>query len=278
MRHRQRPARLQLALEQGNDRAARAEDVAEPHRHEACRRRLAGMRERQRLAIAFGAPLAGAHHVRGVDCLVGRDQHHRPATDRDRRVADVARADRVGPDGLDRIALDQRDVLQRRGMEHDLGPEGREAALDQEAMPHVDDARHPFDRRPLLRHFGVDRVEIEFGGVDEADRGRTDGADLPHDFRADRSAGAGHQHAAAGDEAMHGTGIEHDLRPPEQVLDRDRLQFGRVRGAGPEPGRIRPPRHRQAQPVCALDQRIEPRRAAAFDRPRPACGAGRPRR
>ena len=111
-----------------------------------------------------------------------------------------------------------------------------------------------------LRHFSVDRVEIEFRGVDEADRGWTDGADLPHDFRANRSAGASHQHATAGDEAMHGLGIEHDLRPPEQVLDRDRLQFGRVRGAGPEPGRVRPPRHRQAQPVCALDQGIEPRR------------------
>src|SRR6185436_14271150 len=100
----------------------------------------------------------------------------------------MARADGVGPDALDRVLLDQRHVLQRGGVEDDVGPEGGEAVAQGNAMAHVDQARLALDNGPLLAGLSVDAVKIEFRAVDEAEGGGTDGADLAHDLGADRAA------------------------------------------------------------------------------------------
>jgi len=46
---------------------------------------------------------------------------------------------------------------------------------------------------------------------------------LAGELGTDSAAGAGHQHPAAADEALHAGAVEHRLGPTQQILDRHRL-------------------------------------------------------
>src|SRR5207302_6296270 len=69
MRDRDWAAARDLLLKPGNHAAGAAEDIAEAHQHEL---RAVAL---QTLANDFGETLAGAHHRRRIDGLVGRYEH-----------------------------------------------------------------------------------------------------------------------------------------------------------------------------------------------------------
>ena len=83
-------------------------------------RRAAGKIGVERLAIHFGETLGGAEHRHRLDRLVGRDHHHRGGAGRRRRIGDVDRAEDVGLDPLLPVLLEDRHVLERGGMKHDV--------------------------------------------------------------------------------------------------------------------------------------------------------------
>src|SRR3546814_17060887 len=72
-----------------------------------------------------------------------------------------------------------------------------------------------------LRELEVDAVKVEFGIVANGQMSRAERRNLPRQLRADGAAGAGHQHAAPLDQALHGRAIEGRLRPSEQLHDDD---------------------------------------------------------
>ena len=74
------------------------------------------------LAIAFRAAFAGTHNVRRIDRFVSRDQYHSLHADDGCSIANMARADRIGPNALNRILFDYRYVFQRSRMKHDIRP------------------------------------------------------------------------------------------------------------------------------------------------------------
>src|SRR5476649_2930615 len=132
---------------------------------------------------------------------------------------------RVGPDTLEGITFDQGYMLEGRGMKDDVGTKGGETGLNAYRLTHVGDARDALERRPVLRYFRVDRIEVELGRIDKANRGGPDSADLPRDFRSDRAASPGDEHAPAGDQRLHRRRVEQDLLVTEKVLHRDRFEF-----------------------------------------------------
>ena len=91
----------------------------------------------ERLAIHLGEALGGAQHRHRLDRLVGRDHHHRRRAGGDRGVGDVDRAEDVGLDALAPVLLEQRHVLERGGVEHDVGLEVGEQPEDAVAIAHV---------------------------------------------------------------------------------------------------------------------------------------------
>ena len=211
---RQRPAAGDLFLEARDDRAVRAQHVAEAHGLVADL--LGGYVER--LAIGFGRPLRRAHDVGRIDRLVGRDHHAGRRAGRQRRIGDVAGAEQVGLDRLQRIRLDQRHVLQRRGMEDDVRLELLEHQIDARAVAHVDDAGFDAHRFEFLAQLHVERIEVELRAVGDDQPARRQQRDLPAQFRTDRAAGAGHQHRALVDQAGDALDVGH--RPPAGRADR----------------------------------------------------------
>src|SRR3546814_18066293 len=88
-----------------------------------------------------------------------------------------------------------------------------------------------------LRELEVDAVKVEFGIVANGQMSRAERRNLPRQLRADGAAGAGHQHAATLDQALHGRAIERRLRPSEQILDGDGANLQELIEAAAEIGR-----------------------------------------
>ena len=88
----------------------------------------------------------------------------------------------------------------------------------------IGDDRPDGARRMLLRELDVHGVEAVFVAVEHDERGRRHAGNLPAQLAANRAAGAGHQHAASGDEASNGRGVETDRRARQQVLEIERLR------------------------------------------------------
>ena len=65
----------------------------------------------------------------------------------------------------------------------------------------------------------LDREQVRLGVVDQHQRGRAEASDLAHELGADRAAGAGHQHAAAGHVRADLGQVEAHRLAAEQVLD-----------------------------------------------------------
>ncbi len=119
-----------LVGERRQHRAARAQHVAEPHRHELARRlaRHAG-------GQPLSDPLGVAQHAGRVGGLVGGDVDEHLHAVLARCLQHVGGAQHVGLPRLLRVLLEHRQVLERRGVEHHLravlvedrapGPRGR---------------------------------------------------------------------------------------------------------------------------------------------------------
>ena len=138
----------------------------------------------------LGDALARAHDRARVDGLVGGDVHEAAAVvGRDLRQR--PRAEHVRLHGFGRVRLEDRNVLVRGGVEHDVGL----VALEHFAQPALvadvgEDRLGLVERRHHLEQQAVVAVEQEQAG----------GAvlrDLAGDLAADRSTGAGHENDRA---------------------------------------------------------------------------------
>ena len=136
------PPSLDLLLELRHHRAVRGEHIAEAHRDQAHRRAAVAARKIgvERLAVHFGKALGRAEHRHRLDRLVGRDHHHGGGAGRRCRVRDVHRAEHIGLDALAPVALEQRHVLERRRVEHDVRLEVGEDRHDALAVANIGDA------------------------------------------------------------------------------------------------------------------------------------------
>ena len=74
----------------------------------------------ERLAVHLGKALGQAEHRDRFDRLVGRNHHHRFGAGGECRVCDVDRAEDVGLDALAPVPLQDRHMLQRSGVKHDV--------------------------------------------------------------------------------------------------------------------------------------------------------------
>ena len=123
MGHGDRTAAADLLLEQRHHRAGGCQHVAEAHHAEA---RVRGALL-QRLQHQLRQALGGAHDVRRVHRLVGRDQHEGLDPGLERRFRRVPGADDVVVDALDHVVLDDRHVLVGGRVVDRLHAEGRRA-------------------------------------------------------------------------------------------------------------------------------------------------------
>src|SRR5262245_9853790 len=100
----------------------------------------------------------------------------------------MARADGIDLRARHRMVLDDVDVLERRGMENEIGLQLVEDLEDLLAVHHVAENLGGLERRMRDGHFAKDRVERELRVVEENELRRLHGGDLPAQLRADRAA------------------------------------------------------------------------------------------
>lgn len=225
----------QLLLEEGDDGAGGAEDVAEADGHEPrpgggvrCPTRL----QIESLHIELGEALGGAHDVGGVDGLVGGDLDEGLGTGGTGGVGDVFRADRVGQHALAGVELDHGHMLQGRGVEDDLWPHLCEDLGDAAAAADVAEEGLALEVGEARADFVVDLVEVVLGVVEEGELGRIAVGDLADELRADAAAGTGDEDTAADDQAVDGLLVEHGLWAAEQVLEGHGLEIEATGAAG----------------------------------------------
>src|SRR5437773_2556431 len=100
------------------------------------------------------------------------------------------------------------------------------------AIAHIAQQRAAWHIGRQRRHLAVDLIEQEFRLIEKAEAHGGESGDLAYEFAADRTTGARHQHAPAGDEVAHGLGIEYLAWPAQQILDRHRQQCAKRRRIG----------------------------------------------
>ena len=194
-----------------------------------------------------------------------------------RRIGDVARAGGVGQQALQRVGLDHRHVLQRRGVEHQLRPPCVEHVADPRLVADVGDQR--------LRAARADGVSASSRSIchsaysplsSSTSRSGPKRRHLPRQLAADRAAGAGHHDPPPLDQPRHALAVERHLRPVQQVLDRHRPEFERARAhrcaAGPS-AVSRGARRSACRALGLVDQPSPAPRPADRALPSPACRA-----
>ena len=210
--HGQRLAGVELGAERGEHRAPAPEHVAEPDAQEPTRL-VAPVVRGQRL----GDPLRVAERAAGVRGLVGGDVDEARDPGGGRGLQDRDRAPDVGLEGLGGVRLQQRQVLQRGGMEHHVGLDPLHRLDD--AVPVADVGEEEVggvEQRPSLDR-ELHRVEVRLVAVDHHEALGVERRDLAAQLRADRAAGAGDHHAPALDVLGHGDEVGLDRVPAEQV-------------------------------------------------------------
>ena len=115
MGHRQRATGGELFLEQRDDAAVAAEHVAEAGGDEM------GLFGRAALNVDFGHTLGGAHHVGGVDSLVGRDHHKFFGAVLDGQVGNVLGSEHIDKNCLVWVLLHKGHVLVGCGVVDKIG-------------------------------------------------------------------------------------------------------------------------------------------------------------
>ena len=200
VRDRDRAAPLDLAAEDRDHAARRAEHVAEAHGDEPRRRRRRGapydlddpLAERLRLA----------HHRLRVDapCRSRRARSARRRTrPRPRRRCCVA--EHVVAHRLERVRLHQRHVLVRGGVEDDArAGSARRPGASSSRLPDVGEHRHAgAGSRARRRARARSRRARVSAWSTRTSRVGADARDLAAELGADRAAGAGDEHGLAGE-------------------------------------------------------------------------------
>ena len=169
-------------------------------------------------------------------------------------LGERSRGERVVPHRLDRVGLDQRHVLVRRGVEDDRRPVGLED------LAHL---RRFFTSASTGSAAGKPRSSTSSRSISKRagsawstrmSRAGADARDLPAELGADRAAGAGDQHRLAGEVPRDRLDVDLDRLAAEHVLDLDRTDLAReVEIAGDQLVQARQRLHRDALAPCDLD-------------------------
>ena len=221
MRNRYRTTVADLLLEAGDNRTAGSEHIAEPHRLESGVPRL----QIRGLAIGLGETFRRPHDIGWVDRLVGRDHHEGLGPVSHRRIRSVAGSQHIGLDALERIVLDQRDVLQRGRVEDNLRPQLGEDHIETDIVTDVQKAGDDVELRVPFAQGLVDQVGVVLRTVDEHQLAGFEGGDLEDEFGPDRAAGTRDEYGLVLDERSDRRVFILDFRASKQVAQFDRLGF-----------------------------------------------------
>ena len=254
------PPLRDLLVEQGQDAAVRAEHVAEADHGEAGERPA-----RERLHVVLGGALRGAHDAGGRHGLVGRDEGEVRDPVLVGEVGEAGRRPGVRGDRLERVQLAHGDVLERGGVEHDVG---LLVAQQVGHAPQVADRRE-HGRRARAEERGdlpLDLVERRLRAVEEQQPAQAAAValgQLPRQLPADAAARAGHEDGLVPEELrqadvrqVHRVPLEEGLLGNRQRLHDRRLaaQQGLDRGQHADVGDALdlagdPPEHERRAPT-----------------------------
>ena len=245
----ERTAGAQLLAERVQHGAARAQDVAEAHGQVGAREAARVLRDE-----ALAQSLAATQLARGCGGLVRRDVHEGGDAGRAGRLEDIERAVDVRLPPLQREALEHRQVLEGRRVEHDVGLRLGEDPVQRIAIADV--RQHRVRRREQCGPADGQLDAVQRGLVAvQHDEGRgLERVQLAAQLAADRPAGARHEDAPTGDRLTDLRQVRVQRAAADEVLDpqpADVAQLDRARHEFAH-GRDRPHPHPGAgQPIAA---------------------------
>ena len=197
-----------------DDGSSGPQDVAEAHGHVPARLGPGEVgREPLRDALAV------AQDAGGLGRLVRRDVDDGADTDLGGRRQDIQRAEDVGLPGFERERLQEGQVLERRGMEDEVGLGGREDGPHRREIADVREDDLVALKKTGARdaHLGVQQPGLV--PVEHVQLRRTETCDLAAQLGTDRSTSSGDQDGLPCDLVSDGGRVECDGTPTEEVLD-----------------------------------------------------------
>ena len=213
-----RSAGVDLTLERGNHAPAAPEDVAEAHRA------VRGILRRACEHDLFRDPFRRGHHTARRGRLVGGDAHQVGCAGAYTGVDDVRRPGDVRLDGFACVLFEDRHVLVRSRVEHQLWSHPGEQRVDGRRVANVAQCELSGRVDFLQRVVQVGLVVIE----EHQSRGGELG-NLPGDLRTDPSPAASDEHALAGEQLSHRREVDRYLVATEEVFDLEVAQVAQVR-------------------------------------------------
>ncbi len=234
MRHGHRAAGVDLLVEQRHDRPRRGQYIAEAHHAES---RLAAA-PLQTLQHDFGEALGRAHHIGGIDRLVGRYQNEGLDVGLMRRLGRIPGGDDIVINARDDILFDDGHMLVGGRVVHRLHAVGRENIAQAKSVVRIADETDQIDLHRMFfgqrAQLSFDVVERQFGHFEQHQPTWVQSDDLPAQLRADGAAGAGdHDHPVA-DAGVEQTVLRRDRVSTQQIRHIDFAQIRQIRLAGHE--------------------------------------------
>jgi hypothetical protein len=218
MRDGDRSASGNLVAENAEHAARGIQHIAEAHRAKGGAVRGIGL---EFAHDEFGEVFRGAHHSGGVHSLIGRDEDEFAATIRGGGTSSHERADRIVADRLGGLALHERHMLVRGGVENESG------------FPFLKDGSHPF----AIADIGGNRFHSRFLEIphqfllqheqgrlrtlDQHQPARAMARQLATKLRANASAGSGDQNNFPADKGIDGPLVDGDGFASQQILGRN---------------------------------------------------------
>ncbi len=262
-------AGLDLRAERVQHRPAAAEHVAESDGQE---RAVRVLREVGRQLL--GQPLRVAERAYRVRGLVGGDVDERLHVAVAGGLQHVERSDDVALPRLVREALEQRKVLERRGVEHHLRTVPGERLAYGVGIAKIGQREHRRIEQPVSVYGQLDCVQRGLVTVEKHQLGRAERMDLAGQLRTDRPTGAGHQHPFARQVAGGDRHVGIDGMPADHVEDVDLAHLGQPHTSADE--RVERGHDQAAQTGLGggVRQRADQRRVSPPDRDEHAGRAG----
>ena len=250
--HGDRAALLDLLLEDRDDRAVGAEDVAETNRDkfrpdvlvDFARPVLVGIflaevREELRDLMGFAGldlrvkgldnhfaeAFTGAHDVGRVDGLVRGYEDEAPAAVDHGGVGRLVGTDGVVLDGLAGAVLHEGNVLVRGRVVNDVRAVLLKDPVDAAAVADGADEGHKIEIRVFFAELQLDRVSVILIDIEDDQALRRVAGDLTAELTADGAAAAGDKDGLAVDEVIDLAEIRFDGLAPEKILHGNRLHL-----------------------------------------------------
>ena len=196
-----RPTGGDLALEDGDHAAVRAEHIAETHCGENGFRRTSIVLH-DHFAHALGRP----HDACGVNRLIGGDEDEARRPICISSTNGIQRAEYVVVNGLARAMLHKRDVFMGSRMKHRARAIFRKHLVDALLVTYVTDLDDDIDVVIFGQKLVAQHVRIILVNVEDDDASRRHRAQLTAQLAADGTAAASDQHGFAGDITGNRTG------------------------------------------------------------------------